>query len=486
MKSALSRGAAALVGGLLLALIRLLTGVQARWWGCQPKAVQRLYFANHQSHADLVLIWASLPRHLRRPTRAVAARDYWARTAFRHWLTRAVFNVVYVSRERQADEDPLQPLAQAMAAGDSLILFPEGTRGSGDEPQAFKAGLYNLARQFPQAELIPTWITNVQRVMPKGALLPVPVQCHVTFGAPLQVGADEDCQTFLLRARAAVLALRSPLAQPLVQPSGLRQGLRAHGWWLPLLGLAWWAGPIGLTLLCALGSFLALREFLGLVPMHRSDHPGLLLSYLVVLPLQYLWAADADSMRLATFIPVLAFLVLPVLGALSRDRAHWLQRQAQLLWGLLACVYAPSHLPALSQLPGSDPSGMVLPGFLLLVVGAGQLAQHGIARLLRRPATAVPGRAGRHGLSWAWGLAVGSQLGLLLAGHTPFSPSQAFVLSLLACVAGALGQQLMLAIQQPQRAQDPAHAPTSLLVRLGPLYLAAPVFFHAARWTLGA
>ena len=208
MKPILLEWAATLVSYFLLGLIRILTGSQARWWGCPPKALQRIYFANHQSHADLVMIWAALPKELRRSTRAVAARDYWGKTPFRHWLTSAVFNVIYVSRSRHADEDPLEPLVDALQAGDSLILFPEGTRGFADEPQAFKAGLYNLALKFPEVELVPAWINNVQRVMPKGEVVPVPVLCSVTFGLPMQVLAGEDCHTFLQRARSAVIALR--------------------------------------------------------------------------------------------------------------------------------------------------------------------------------------------------------------------------------------------------------------------------------------
>jgi 1-acyl-sn-glycerol-3-phosphate acyltransferase len=205
----LSPQAAKLVSLFLLSLIRVLTGSQARWWGCPPKAEQRIYFANHQSHVDLVMIWAALPSELRRNVRAVAARDYWTKSAFKHWLTSAVFNVIYVSRERSAQEDPLEPLIDALKAGDSLILFPEGTRGHLEDPQAFKAGLYNLAIKFPQIELIPAWIANVQRVMPKGEVVPVPVLCSVTFGKPIQVLPDEDHHTFLERARAAVIALRN-------------------------------------------------------------------------------------------------------------------------------------------------------------------------------------------------------------------------------------------------------------------------------------
>ena len=192
----------------LLSLVRLLTGAQARWHGCPPKAEQRIYFANHQSHADLVLIWAALPQELRSITRPIAAKDYWTGSRFKRWITTEVFNAVYVERERKGEEDPLQPLINALESGDSLILFPEGTRGFAEDPQPFKSGIYNLARRFPDVVLVPAWIHNVQRVMPKGEVVPVPVLCSVTFGKPIRLEADEDRAAFLVRAREAVVALR--------------------------------------------------------------------------------------------------------------------------------------------------------------------------------------------------------------------------------------------------------------------------------------
>jgi 1-acyl-sn-glycerol-3-phosphate acyltransferase len=192
----------------LLGLVRLLTGAQARWHGCPPKAEQRIYFANHQSHADLVLIWAALPQELRSITRPIAAKDYWTGSRFKRWITTEVFNAVYVERERKGDEDPLQPLINALESGDSLILFPEGTRGFAEDPQPFKSGIYNLAKRFPDVVLVPAWIHNVQRVMPKGEVVPVPVLCSVTFGEPVRLEADEDRAAFLVRAREAVVALR--------------------------------------------------------------------------------------------------------------------------------------------------------------------------------------------------------------------------------------------------------------------------------------
>ena len=199
---------AKLMSLFLLGLIRVLTGSQARWYGCPPKAEQRIYFANHQSHADLVMIWAALPHELRAITRAIAAKDYWTTSPFKKWITSAVFNVVYVDRARTGDQDPLEPLFDALDNGDSIILFPEGTRGSSEEPQPFKAGLYNLALKYPNVVLVPAWINNIQRVMPKGEVVPVPVLCSVTFGAPVKVEPGEDCRPFLDRARTAVIALR--------------------------------------------------------------------------------------------------------------------------------------------------------------------------------------------------------------------------------------------------------------------------------------
>ena len=110
----------------LLGLIRVLTGAQARWQGCPPKAEQRIYFANHQSHADLMLMWAALPEELRSITRPIAAKDYWTQTAFKKWITTAVFNAIYVDRVKTGDQDPLEPLIRALER--LVARQPEGER----------------------------------------------------------------------------------------------------------------------------------------------------------------------------------------------------------------------------------------------------------------------------------------------------------------------------------------------------------------------
>lgn len=200
---------ASLIAFAITSAARLLTGARALWLGCTAQPVQRLYYANHSSHGDFVLLWASLPDELRRSTRPVAGADYWQCDSLRRYVINQVFNGVLIDRERGSPEsNPLQPMLDALDNGDSLILFPEGTRNLGDEPLLpFKSGLFHLAMARPQVELIPVWIANLNRVMPKGRALPLPLLCTLSFGAPLERLADEDKAAFLERARNALLAL---------------------------------------------------------------------------------------------------------------------------------------------------------------------------------------------------------------------------------------------------------------------------------------
>lgn len=199
-----------LVASLIIGFVRLLTGAQAFWRGGRPNAAQRIFFANHASHGDFVLLWASLPPWLRRRTRPVAGADYWNRSALRHFIGGRVFRAVLIDRERkEGSPDPVEQMVAALAGGDSLILFPEGTRNTTDAVLLpFKSGLFHLANRYPKAELVPVWINNLARVMPKGQLIPIPLLCTVTFGAALPRIDGEDKAAFLERARAAMLELR--------------------------------------------------------------------------------------------------------------------------------------------------------------------------------------------------------------------------------------------------------------------------------------
>ncbi|AZD05382.1 lysophospholipid acyltransferase family protein [Pseudomonas chlororaphis] len=198
-----------LVATLITSAARTITGARSLWLGCGPQAVQRIYFANHSSHGDFVLLWASLPPALRKVTRPVAGADYWQTRPLRRYLINRVFNGVLIDRERKKPVDnPLQPMLDALANGDSLIIFPEGTRNLEEEGLLpFKSGLYHLAKSYPQAQVIPVWIANLNRVMPKGRFLPLPLLCTTSFGAPLSLEDGESKEHFLERSRAALLAM---------------------------------------------------------------------------------------------------------------------------------------------------------------------------------------------------------------------------------------------------------------------------------------
>jgi 1-acyl-sn-glycerol-3-phosphate acyltransferase len=200
-----------IVAGALCGFASLITGVRAVWRGSEPAARQRIYFANHRSHADFVLIWSSLPPALRRQVRPVAAADYWLASPLRRYLINRVFRGVLVQRGVHGFHDgdkPLAPLDAALDRGDSLIVFPEGTRNAEDSLLPFKSGIYRLAAAHPEVELIPVWIENLGRVMPKGCVVPIPLLCSLTFGPPLRVADGEARGAFLSRSRDALLALR--------------------------------------------------------------------------------------------------------------------------------------------------------------------------------------------------------------------------------------------------------------------------------------
>jgi len=195
------------LAAMLCGVMRTLVGAHAHWQEA-PTPARSIYFANHTSHMDTLAIWAALGPGLRVHTRPVAARDYWDRGGLRRYVARRVLNVVFVERHREGrDADPLAPLCAALDEGSSLILFPEGTRGAGPLPAAFRSGLYNLAVRFPAVPLVPVYLENMHRAMPKGTFVPIPVICTVRFGAPLTRCADEAREAFLERARAAVVAL---------------------------------------------------------------------------------------------------------------------------------------------------------------------------------------------------------------------------------------------------------------------------------------
>lgn len=192
------------LSNLLVLLVKVLVGASPRWIDSAPALKQRIYFANHTSHIDTLAIWSALPPSIRAVTRPVAAADYWGGGRIRRFVAMKALNAVLVSRNREAFGNPLEPLEQALGRGESLIIFPEGTRRPQRLPSEFKSGIFHLARKFPDVELVPVYLENLHRIMPKGTRVPVPLICTIRFGAPLARIDSEARDEFLSRARAAV------------------------------------------------------------------------------------------------------------------------------------------------------------------------------------------------------------------------------------------------------------------------------------------
>ncbi|MCL6234799.1 1-acyl-sn-glycerol-3-phosphate acyltransferase [Acinetobacter sp. ANC 5579] len=207
----LSRSIARYIAFLTRRGARLLTGARSLWVGCKPVMKQRIYYANHNSHIDFILLWSSLPTDLRRRTRPVAASDYWLKDGFRRFLIQDTFTGVTIQRNREQNQDPLEPIKTVLAQGDSIIFFPEGTRNLNDDVELleFKSGLFHLKNQFPDVEIVPVWISNLKRVMPKGALIPLPLLSTVIFGKPLEAHNEHSKTEFLNYAQEELLKLKA-------------------------------------------------------------------------------------------------------------------------------------------------------------------------------------------------------------------------------------------------------------------------------------
>jgi 1-acyl-sn-glycerol-3-phosphate acyltransferase len=206
------------LAGAIASAARLITGVDVRWLDSQPDTTQRIYFANHTSHLDFVVLWSSLPKEVRALTRPVAAQDYWEK-GIRRALAVNIFRAALIPRANAASQAApgeamaaarklIDYLVEALGEHNSLIIFPEGTRGSGEEIGAFKSGLYHLCQRKPGLQLVPAYLNNLNRILPKGEFLPVPFISQLTFGPPLMLEPGEPKVAFLTRARDAVCRLK--------------------------------------------------------------------------------------------------------------------------------------------------------------------------------------------------------------------------------------------------------------------------------------
>lgn len=193
---------------VLAAVAKLLSGATVRWVDCEPDTCQRVYFANHTSHLDALVLWASLPRQLRALTRPVAAADYWQSGPVRRYMA-SIFQAILIDRKKiKVHNSPIDMMIREIENKYSLIVFPEGGRNPTGEMREFKSGLYYLAKKRPDLELVPVYIDNLNRVMPKGEFLPVPLLSCITIGPPMFLETGEGKNDFLARARQAVLNLK--------------------------------------------------------------------------------------------------------------------------------------------------------------------------------------------------------------------------------------------------------------------------------------
>jgi len=198
-----------LVRNFIIILAKFLSGASVRWVNCQPEVCQRVYFANHTSHLDPVVIWAALPENVRDKTRMVAALDYWEGGPIRRFLAHHVFHALLIDREHVTKRNnPIYFMLDEMGSEYSIIIFPEGGRTNGEQVKEFKSGIYYLAKKRPELELIPIYLDNMNRILPKGMILPVPMLSRVVFGPPIWIEKTENKEKFLIRARESVLKLK--------------------------------------------------------------------------------------------------------------------------------------------------------------------------------------------------------------------------------------------------------------------------------------
>ncbi len=205
----LARSTACRITGRTIALVaRLVSGYSVRWIDCQPEMSQRIYFANHSSHLDAVVLWSALPTKIRALTRPVAAADYWGASRWKRFLAES-FNALLIDRQKiKVHHSPVEMMIESIGDIYSLIVFPEGGRSVDDEMGEFKSGLYYLAKKRPDLELVPVYMDNLSRILPRGEVIPVPLLSSITIGHPIFLESGEPKADFLRRARQAVRQLK--------------------------------------------------------------------------------------------------------------------------------------------------------------------------------------------------------------------------------------------------------------------------------------
>ncbi|HKO68835.1 MAG TPA: phosphatidate cytidylyltransferase [Burkholderiaceae bacterium] len=264
---------------------------------------------------------------------------------------------------------------------------------------------------------------------------------------------------------------------------------RINAWWVMVIaiGIAFIFGKRGVHVLFFLISFYALREFLSLAYTRRSDHNAMAAAFFIALPVQYFLIWIEWYGLYSVFIPVYAFLILPILSALAADTKRFLERTAKVQWGLMICVYCISHVPALLTLniPGYEGRHLLLIAFLVLVVQGSDVLQYIWGKLTGKRKVAPELSPSKTWEGLIGGVLSATALGAALYWITPFNPWQAALIAFTICVMGFFGGLVMSAIKRDRGVKDwgtmiEGHG--GMLDRLDSVIFAAPIFFHVIRY----
>ena len=284
-----------------------------------------------------------------------------------------------------------------------------------------------------------------------------------------------------------VLKLRFAPEEPHAVIDNLNSRIRAWWWMVGVLAAAFWFDKAGVIVLFALLSFFALREYITLCYTRRGDHLVLMLAFFIALPVQYalIWI-DWYGLY-SIFIPVYAFLLLPIFAALGADTTRFLERASKVQWGLMICVFCLSHVPALMTLsiPGYEGRNLLLIAFLVLVVQGSDVLQYVWGKLLGKHKVAPELSPSKTWEGLIGGVASATLIGATLHGITPFTPLEAALVALVICLMGFFGGLVMSAIKRDRGVKDwgsmiEGHG--GILDRVDSVVFAAPIFFHLVRY----
>jgi len=305
----------------------------------------------------------------------------------------------------------------------------------------------------------------------------------------------------LLLGVGGILVLASSIGYVLKQklsPDGSNGAIenlnaRIRAWWamVVLIAIAFVAGRVGVLLLFAFCSFAALREFITLINTRRGDHWAIAAAFFVVLPINYflLWAEQYGIYSI--FVPVYAFLLMPIIAVLHGDTRDFLLRISEVQWALMICVFCASHVPALLtlQIPGYEGRNVLLIAFLVIVVQSSDVLQYVWGKLFGRTKIAPTLSPSKTVEGFVGGVASATLIGASLWWITPFTPAQAALMSLIITLMGFFGGLVMSAIKRDRGVKDWGHlieGHGGLIDRLDSVVFSAPIFFHLTRywWSL--